>query len=141
MNNIKTFDPSEVIDQNAIDDENKLVVKSSTINEHQNFMVEKLMQTWQQQQSTDRALRSQYAKYFLVILILELLAMMGIMIAVGRGGLVYDPVLLDLFLTCTIIQIFLSIRTAIKYLFSRDSNVGLEDIAKIIKYISISGTR
>lgn len=135
-NNMKVFDPSEVLKQNDIGDENKLIKNPSVSDGYKNFMIEKIMTTWQEQQSTDRKLRSKYAKYFICILIVELVVIMCIMVAVGRGGLIYDAVSLDLFLAATITQIFLSMRIAIKYLFSKDSNVGLKDIAKIIGNIS-----
>ncbi len=141
MSDIKAFDPNDVIEQNDINDENRLVDRSYNLEERQNFMIEKIMQTWQKQQSTDRALRSNYAKYFLGILVVELLAIMGIMVAVGFGYLVYNVDSLNLFLAGTIMQIFLSIRIAVKYLFSRDSNVGLEDIVKITENISKRSTQ
>ena len=66
---------------------------------------------------SDRDLKKKYAKYFIIIVFMQLILINEIFIMVGAGIIHYDGYSLDIFVTATIIQVFLCVKEIIRNLF------------------------
>lgn len=133
---IDSFDDSNVCDDSAIDDTNELIRSSKAGSSNKDFyIIETIVHTWSKQHQSEINLREKYAIYLVGLLIVETFLVLLILVFIGLGCLCFSESILKLFLELTYAQLLGAFFIIVKYLFSKDSHVILNDITDVIAKI------
>ena len=126
------FSDSSLDHQSPIEDENELIDAVDDKSNKRLYIINKILKTWETQHSADIDLRKRYAKWLFGVLVIETLAVIGVVVGTGCQCLVFEEWAFRMFLGIAYAQISGTIHVIVKYLFSKDSHVILSDIAKIV---------
>lgn len=133
---IDSFDDSNVCDDSAIDDTNELIHCSKASSSNKDFyVIETIVGTWSKQHQSEINLREKYAIYLVELLVGETVLVLGILVFIGLGWLCFSESILRLFLELTYAQLLGAFFIIVKYIFSKDSHVILNDITDVIAKI------
>lgn len=133
---IDSFDDSNVCNDSAINDTNELIHSSKSGSSNRDFyIIETIVDTWSEQHQSEISLRKKYAIYLVGLLIGETALVLGIFVFIGLGWLCFTESILRLFLELTYAQLLGAFFVIVKYLFSKDSHVILNDINDAIAKI------
>ena len=93
--------------------------------------VQTVLDTWETQQTHERALRSRYANYLLVVLSLQIVLINIAFFCIGLGYLVIDKWVATTFIMAVFFEITTLVLVVIKYLFPKVGTEVLDLIEKL----------
>ncbi|CEN81008.1 hypothetical protein [Paraclostridium sordellii] len=96
------------------------------------YVIINLVETWKEQQTADRNLKTKYGKWIMAILIVEFIFMSGILVLIGLGKLSFEEWVINAFIVTTFGQIMGVVYLIVKNLFS-DGNQIIDIIKEYIK--------
>lgn len=119
---------------NYLDDEDDFIELSEYDDDFStnDYVIINLVETWKEQQTADRQLKSDYGKWIMIILGLEFVFMCGILVFIGLGKLNFDEWVINAFIVTTFGQIMGVVYLIVKHLFS-DGNQIIDIIKEYIK--------
>ncbi len=79
--------------------------------------MDRLLQADLDDRDNDRVLKRQYAKWFIGILIVQLVVMNVVFVLAGRDSLFYDQWVLELYMAGTLTEVFFVVKVITKSLF------------------------
>lgn len=133
---IQEFSDKSIDDSVRIRDVDALTESDAPNSDNFNiYIASQIIRTWTEQHQSDIRLRKKFARYLLILLLIETIIVMGVFVGVGLRQLVYSENTVQLFLTLSIGQIVGAIFIIVKYLFSKDSHVILRDVAEVLGHI------
>ncbi|MBR3722083.1 MAG: hypothetical protein IKN12_04885 [Selenomonadaceae bacterium] len=132
MNGISSFDSNELESCDVISSSNDNNGNTPNTDNHDIYIVNKIVETWQEQHRVDIEMRKNYAKYLIWLAAGTTIVIVGVFVAIGLEKLKYDETTIRWFLTVAYIHLLGLVCVIVKYLFSRDSHVILRDIADIV---------
>ncbi|WP_195945927.1 hypothetical protein [Paraclostridium bifermentans] len=96
------------------------------------YVIINLVETWKEQQTADRDLKTKYGKWIMAILIIEFIFMSAILVLIGLGKLSFEEWVINAFIVTTFGQIMGVVYLIVKNLFS-DANQIIDIIKEYIK--------
>ncbi|MBC8630253.1 hypothetical protein H8697_00825 [[Eubacterium] tenue] len=96
------------------------------------YVIINLVETWKEQQTADRDLKTKYGKWIMAILIIEFIFMSAILVLIGLGKLSFEEWVINAFIVTTFGQIMGVVYLIVKNLFS-DGNQIIDIIKEYIK--------
>lgn len=90
----------------------------------------KIVDLYSKNATKDRELKDKYAKYLIKILICQLVATYIIFGLTGKGILIYDKFVLDIFISGSLLETFAIVKIIVENLFSNNLNDSLNIILK-----------
>ena len=78
----------------------------------------RIVKVYEENAEENKKMRKKYATILIAVLIIELAFLNHIFVDIGMGTLKYSEVTLNIFITGGIAEVFILIRTIIKYLFT-----------------------
>lgn len=135
-NEIQEFSDKSIDDSVQVKNIDTLVEPDEPNSDNINiYIASQIITTWAEQHQSDIRLRKKFAKYLLILLLIETIIVMGVFVGVGLRWLAYSENTVQLFLTLSIGQIVGAIFIIVKYLFSKDSHVILRDVAEVLGHL------
>lgn len=116
--------------------ENKNIVKSESNQKSKTVdevgkkwnMNDKIVDLFKEKIENDNKLKSKYASWLIVILVIQLLALNILFILKGKNILNYSDTTFNIFITGGIAEVFLLVRVIVKYLFTDNLSGALKII-------------
>lgn len=96
------------------------------------YVIINLVESWKEQQTADRNLKTKYGKWIMAILIIEFIFMSAILVFIGLGKLSFEEWVINAFIVTTFGQIMGVVYLIVKNLFS-DGNQIIDIIKEYIK--------
>lgn len=90
----------------------------------------KIIDLYSKNATKDRDLKDKYALIFVILLIIQLVVVCVVFILVGANILKYDEIVLNIFVSGSLLEIFAIVRIIVKYLFNDNLSEPLKIILK-----------